>query len=163
MPGPKFLKKGSWKDMLEGRTMVLLGGWLLRFAGLSLVLASFRLCQRALDLGLDPLHLLWLGPAGVALGVFKARRVMRPRLLENVAWLRGQRAVPAWRLFAPSLLLLIACMVALMTCLKLLARGHAPSLAALGTMDLAVATSLLLSARVHGSLLGRNSLDLEKT
>ena len=54
--------------MLEGKTMVLLGGWLLRLAGLSLVLASFRLGQRALDQGLDPMHLLWLGPAGAALG-----------------------------------------------------------------------------------------------
>ena len=149
--------------MLEGKTMVLLGGWLLRLAGLSLVLASFRLCQRALDLGFNPMHLLWLGPAGVALGVFKARRVMRPRLLENVAWLHQQMSVPAWRLFAPSLLLLIACMVALMTGLKLLARGHAPSLAALGTMDLAVATSLLLSSRVHGRILGKTKWNPEKT
>ena len=149
--------------MLEGKTMVLLGGWLLRLAGLSLVLASFRLGERALDQELDPMHLLWLGPAGAALGVFKAHRVMRPRLLENVAWLRGQNLVPAWRLFAPSLLLLIACMVVLMTCLKLLARGHAPSLAALGTMDLAVATSLLLSAHVHGSITGKTRLKAEKT
>lgn len=138
--------------------MIMLGGWVLRLASLILAWACLRLYVRALDLGLDPLHLLWLPAVGWAVGLFKSKRVMRPRLRENVDWLRSRDLVPAWRVFPPLLLLLIACMVAMMAGLKALAQGHAFALAVLGTLDFAVATALLLSAGVHGPLLARAAL-----
>lgn len=138
--------------------MITLGGWLLRLASLILAWACVRLYLRALDQGLDPVHLLWLPAAGWLVGLFKSQRVMRPRLRENVDWLRSRASVPAWRVFPPLLLLLIACMIAMMAVLKALAQGHAFALAVLGTLDFAVANALLLSAGVHGPLLARAAL-----
>lgn len=142
--------------------MIVLGGWALRLASLILAWACLRLYLRALALGLDPLHLLWLPAAGWVVGLFKSQRVMRPRLQENVDWLRARETVPAWRLFPPALLLLIACMIAMMAILKALAQSHAFALAILGTLDLAVATALLLSAGVHGPLLARAALQARR-
>jgi hypothetical protein len=138
--------------------MIVLGGWVLRCAGLALAWACLKLYLRALALGLDPVHLLWLPAVGGVVGLFKSQRVMRPRLQENIEWLRPRGAVPAWRVFPPPLLLLIACMIALVMVLKALAHGHALALAVLGTLDFAVATALLLSVGVHGPLLARSVL-----
>ena len=141
--------------MLTGTTMIVLGGWVLRLSSLVLAWACLRLFLRALAQGLDPLHLLWMPVAGWIVGLFKSRRVMRPRLRENVAWLQSRAAVPGWRVFPPMLLLLIACMVATMAGLKALAEGHAFALAVLGTLDFAVAVALAASAHEHGPMLGK--------
>jgi len=135
---------------VSGAALVVAGGLVLRAAALVLLLASLRLFRRAVELGLDPLHLPWLGLLAVLTGLFKGRRVMRPVLAANVAWLRARDVVPAWRLFPAWLLALITTMVTLAALLKHLAAGHAPGLALMGSLDLAVATALVLAAPAHG-------------
>lgn len=132
--------------MATGALMIRAGRWVLVLAGLMLLAAALRLGARALALGLAPSNVAWLAPAAVLLGLFKARRLMGPRLAENAAWLRGRDRVPAWRVFPPRLLLLIACMVAGMAGLKALARGRPLPLAVLGSLDLAVGVALLRAA-----------------
>ncbi|MDP2361197.1 MAG: hypothetical protein Q8O14_10680 [bacterium] len=135
--------------MLSGHTLIVAGGWVLRLASLILLLVAWRLFSRAFGLGLGAGHFAWLLPLGLALGVFKARRVMRRILAANVAWLRGRERVPAWRVYQPRLLALIATMIALSSWLKLLAAESPWGLAALGGLDLAVGTALGLSAGLH--------------
>jgi hypothetical protein len=148
---------------VSGAALILAGGWTLRLAALTLAVGALRLFHRSLELGLDPLHLAWLAPLSAALGVFKARGVMRPRLLENIAWLRERRGLPAWRVFPPLLLLFIACMVALVALLRGLAAEHALGLALLGGLELAVATALALSAGLHGPHFARRAVACEST
>ncbi|MFA7330719.1 MAG: hypothetical protein WC326_06555 [Candidatus Delongbacteria bacterium] len=131
---------------LPGTTLILAGGWILRLAGLMLLLAAWRLARRAHELGLEPGQLAWLLPLALGVGWVKSRRAIRPVLAANARWLRGRERVPAWRVFQPRLLLFIGLMITLSAGLKRLAAESAWGLASLGALDLAVATALLLAA-----------------
>lgn len=140
---------------VHGTTQVLVGLWVLRGAALLLGWAALRHARHALELGLPETQLLWLAPLGLGLGWFKARRVMDRPLAANEAWLRARPRVPAWRVFPPWLLALIACMVGLSLWLKQVLANHAWGLAGLGTLDLAVAAALLLAAAGRRAPLAR--------
>jgi len=137
--------------MLSGHWMIVLGAWVLRVAALILLWGAWRLLRRAHEAGLDPLHLAWLGPLALLLGWVKAQRAVRPVLARNVAWLRGQSLVPAWRVYQPWLMGMIVGMIALSQMLKSTAAGRPLPLALLGALDLAVGTALMCSLTEFGS------------
>lgn len=129
---------------MSGSQVVRMGGWLLRLGSLSLLWRAWQLVAQALGLGLWPVHLAWILPAAVLLGLGKARFVMRPRMEANVARLRAhsERLAP-WNLYPPQLFAFILSMVLLMAWAKSLAAGHALATALLGGVDLLVAAALL--------------------
>jgi hypothetical protein len=131
---------------VPGTALILAGTWVLRLAGLMLLLAAWRLARRAHELGLEPLQLAWLLPLALLVGWFKSQRAIRPVLAANARWLKGQQRVPAWRVFQPRLLLFIGLMISLSAGLKQLAAASPWGLAGLSALDLAVATALLLAA-----------------
>lgn len=129
--------------MLHGLTMIQLGAWTLRVAALFLLWGAWKLLRRAHEAGLDPEHLIWLGPLALALGWLKSLRVMRPVLRRNVHWLREQSSVPAWRVLQPWLMLMIVGMIGLSQLLKVAATSRPLPLALLAALDLAVGAALL--------------------
>ncbi len=129
---------------MSGSQLARLGGWVLRLGALSLLWRTWQLLAQALRLGMRPVHLAWLLPVAVLLGLGKGRFVMRPRMLANVARLRAHagRLAP-WQLYPPQLFAFILSMVLLMAWAKGLAAGHALPTALLGGVDLVVAAALL--------------------
>ncbi len=91
MISPRFL-------LLMARTWLILGG-------LSLVYASVKLFQRALDAGLTPSHLYWIIPAAIFAGAFKARMVMRKRMRANIKRLSAAKEkLWPWHIYPTPLL-----------------------------------------------------------
>jgi hypothetical protein len=130
--------------MMSGSQLARLGGWVLRVGSLSLLWRTWQLLHRAWILGLRPLHLAWILPLAVVLGLGKARFVMKPRMVINVARLRAhQGRLAPWQLYPPQLFAFILAMVLLMAWAKGLAEGLALPTALLGGVDLMVAAALL--------------------
>lgn len=135
---------------MTGRQMVRLGGWTLRAGTLSLLVMTWVNWQRALDLRLQPVHLLWLAPAAALLGWMKARWVMLPRMMENARRLiRSRDRLRLWQLYPPQLFIFILSMIALMAWLRHHYRGDMTVNAALGAVDLLIAAALLNVAGVY--------------
>ncbi len=131
---------------MSGPLLAVAGGWVLRVAGVMLVLVALRLARRAHELGVEPEHAAWLAPLALVVGWFKARRVMGPLLERNVDDLSARERVPAWRLYPPRLMVFIVMMVVLSALAKRLAAGCGMGLATLSALDLAVGTALLLAS-----------------
>ncbi len=136
--------------MLTSRSILVLAQTILLLGALSLVPASIKLFNRALDLGLPG---WWLGvivPLAAIAGWAKARFVMRKRMVQNVQRLRAAtgRLWP-WHVYPPQLLAFIVTMVVLMAVLKRVLADNAMGLGILGGVDVAVAVALLVASSVY--------------
>jgi hypothetical protein len=130
--------------MMSGDQLARVGGWVLRLGSLSLLWRTWQLLHRAWVLGLRPLHLAWILPVAILLGLGKARYVMKPRMVANVARLRAhQGPLGPWQLYPPQLFAFILSMVLLMAWAKSQAEGLALPTALLGGVDLMVAAALV--------------------
>lgn len=131
---------------MSGPQVALAAQWTLRVAGAMLLLAALRLARRAHELGVDGEHAYWLAPLAVLAGGYKSHRLMIPLLKRDATWLRSQAQVPAWRIYPPRLMLLIALMIAFSAAAKRLSMDWGWGLATMGTLDLAVGSALLLTS-----------------
>jgi hypothetical protein len=136
--------------VLQPRTMLRLAPLLLIVGAISLIYATGRLFQRALDGGMPDWHLAWIIPVFAVLGAVKARFVMRKRMRQNVARFRAatERMWP-WQLYPPQLLAFIVTMVVLMNVLRRVLADEPVGLGVLGGVDLAVAVALVVASREY--------------
>jgi hypothetical protein len=133
--------------MLSGRFLLIMAQLWLVLGSLSLVYASWRLFNRALDAGMSPMHLYWIIPGALLAGVFKARFVMRRRMRINARRLSESREkMWPWQVYPPQLLAFISTMVILMFVLKRVFADHGLGLGCLGGVDLGVAVALAVAA-----------------
>lgn len=138
---------------MTGQQVARMGGWILRIGALSLVWRAGLLVGQALRLGLRPPHLFWLLPAALLAGWFKARLVMRPRMLVNARRLLTHPGrLRPWQLYPPQLFLFILTMIVLMAWLKREVLGLPLPTALLGGVDLLVAAALASSAGVYAQV-----------
>jgi hypothetical protein len=138
---------------MTGHQVARMGRWILWAGALSLVWRAGLLVGQALRLGLMPLHLLWLLPVAVLAGWFKARLVMRPRMLVNARRLLTHPGrLRPWQLYPPQLFLFILTMITLMAWLKREVLGLPLPTALLGGVDLLVAAALATSSTVYAQV-----------
>lgn len=127
--------------------MLILAQTLLIIGALSMVPASIKLFRQALEAGLATWVIWVVVPLAVAAGFFKATVVMRKRMRRNIARLRATTGkLWPWQIYPPQLLVFIISMVILMRVLRRVLEGHAPGLAALGGIDVAVAVALIVAS-----------------
>ncbi len=129
--------------MISSRLLLILARTWLVLGSLSLVYAATRLFRRALEAGLNPIHLYWIVPTAALAGAFKARFVMRRRMRANIARLNATEGkLWLWQIYPPQLLAFILSMVTLMAVLKRALAGNGAGLGALGGVDVLVAVAL---------------------
>jgi hypothetical protein len=136
--------------MLNSRTMLLLAQLILLFGGLSLVPASIRLFQRAIEAGMPSWHLWWIVPGAAVVGGIKARFVMRKRMRQNIRRLAAsQDKLWPWQIYPAPLLIFIITMVISMNVLKRVFADNGMGLGILGGVDVGVAVALLVAVREY--------------
>ncbi len=133
--------------MLSPRIMLILAQATLTLGFLSLVYASVRLFLRAIAAGMPVWHLYWIVPVSVVVGSFKAIKVMRKRMQQNIARLKAANGgLWPWDIYPRPLFIFILSMMLLMFVLKRVFVGNAMGLGFLGGLDLAVAVALLVAS-----------------
>ncbi|MCP4290298.1 MAG: hypothetical protein GY780_00510 [bacterium] len=133
--------------MFSSRFILILARVLLLLGSLSLISASIRLFHRALEAGLPVWHLYYIIPVSILAGAFKARVVMRKRMIQNIQRLKtSQGKLWLWDIYPRPLLLFIFSMITSMIVLKQLLAGNAVGLVALGGVDAAVAVALFMAS-----------------
>jgi hypothetical protein len=134
--------------------MLRLAPMILILGSLSLVWATYRLFQRAVDGGMPAWHLAWIAPLGILAGAAKAHFVMRKRMRQNVKYFtEATGRMWPWHIYPPQLLAFIITMIILMNILKRVLADQAMGLGVLGGVDLAVAVALMVaSLEYRGSL-----------
>lgn len=127
--------------------MLRLAPVILILGSLSLVRATYRLFQRALEGGLPTWHLAWIVPVAVLLGAAKAHFVMRKRMRQNIRrFTEATGPMWPWHIYPPQLLAFIFTMIVLMNVLKRVLADQALGLGLLGGVDLAVAVALVVAS-----------------
>jgi hypothetical protein len=133
--------------MLTPRLMLILAQSILVIGAISLIPASLRLFNRALDLGMPSWYLYLIIPVGLILGVGKALFVMRKRMQKNIMRLRSATGkLWPWQIYPPQLLAFIATMIISMNILRRVFWDSAMGLGVLGGVDTAVAGALIIAS-----------------
>lgn len=133
--------------MLSPRLMLILAQSILVIGAISLVPATWKLFNRALDMGLPSWHLWWIIPVSLVLGGGKALFVMRKRMRQNIKRIATSPGkLWPWQIYPPQLLAFIATMVIMMNVMKRVLADNAMGLGILGGVDVAVAVALVIAS-----------------
>ncbi len=133
--------------MLTPRIVLILAQAILVMGFISLVPASVSLFRRAIEAGMPSWYLYWIVPISMVAGAFKATKVMRKRMRQNIARLRSAEGrLWPWDIYPRPLFAFILSMILLMTVLKRVFADNALGLGFLGGVDTAVAIALLVAS-----------------
>ncbi len=134
--------------MFQPKHLLTLSRILLLIGSLSLCYGAFKLAHKAIELGFNWQHFIWISPVALAAGLAKALFVMRPKMRSNAHRLMHHKGkLYPWQLYPAPLLLFIASMITIMAILKSLFSTHATMIAFLSAVDLAVAMALVVGSR----------------
>jgi hypothetical protein len=127
--------------------MLILAQAMLVMGFISLVPASVRHFRHAIEAGMPTWYLYWIVPISMVAGAFKATKVMRKRMRQNITRLRtAEGRLWPWDIYPRPLFIFILSMMVLMYVLKRVFVGNALGLGFLGGIDTAIAVALLMAS-----------------
>ncbi len=125
--------------------------WLI--GGVVLLLKGHSLIREAVEIGSRDLW-PWLAyPAGLLLGGLKGLTLFSRRCRKNLARIESLDHPRAWQFYSPWFFVALAAMITISAALSRIAHGHYPSLIAVGSLDMSLATALFLSSSHYFQLL----------